>query len=274
MTYATNPSRRFHGNRSTDEQEQDRIRVRTMNFRTAMCFVLLLFVGQSAAAQQTDVTVRDGRFENPNSIICSLAYLPTIPGDEIWEVSSRDIADISCFSTDQLNCKIFRHGAFCAVNLDDLVARHRASAAAKTVIYVHGNRTDELWSQARGLQVFGALFGSERERQPVRFVIWSWPSDPQLRRVHEYRVNSQRSVEQGRVLASFIEMLGSKSPIGLIGFSFGVQCVIRGAEQLCPAPVSRRLICRSSRSPRHCRSRGFVSTTRLAVSKARPRLWN
>jgi hypothetical protein len=75
--------------------------------------------------------------------------------------------------------------------------------------------------------------GRDLDRPAIRFVIWSWPTDPQSRRVKEYRENSQRSVWEGKILAAFLRELGTNEPIGLIGYSFGAQAVVSATEAAC-----------------------------------------
>ena len=154
-------------------------------------------------------------------------------GDEIWLISSRCIPTCGPVDLSRLDCFRWCGLSFTSDEYRALVAEHREPSDKRTVIFLHGNRTNFEWAATRGLQVFNGVFGSDLNRPPVRFVIWSWPADPQRRRAKEYKQNSQRSVWEANALAEFIGELGNDSPIGLVGFSFGAQTTLLAAEQAC-----------------------------------------
>lgn len=158
-------------------------------------------------------------------------------GDEIWVVSSRCIPSCSPFELDQLCCFRWNGVEWGREDRLTLIKEHQQLDDKQTVVYLHGNRTNLDWSANRGLSVFDSVFGTELARRPVRFVVWSWPADPQPRRLKEYHNNSERSVWEANVLAEFLQELGSSAPIGLFGYSFGAQSVVSAAEQACRANV-------------------------------------
>ena len=155
--------------------------------------------------------------------------------DEIWIVSSRCIETCDPVDLNQLKCFRWSGAEWIRDNQQVLLAEHLARPDKRTILFLHGNRTNLEWSAIRGIQVFDSVFGTALERPPVRFVIWSWPTDPQKRRVKEYRDNSQRSVWEANVLAEFLHKLGGTSTIGLMGYSFGAGGRRGGGKGLLPS---------------------------------------
>jgi hypothetical protein len=170
-------------------------------------------------------------------------------GDEIWIVSSRCLGHCEPIDLEKLRGFEWQAGEWPSADWHRLVSNHREADDKRTVIFLHGNRTDIDWSAKRGLQVFDCVFGADLNRSDVRFVIWSWPTDPQHHRLKEYRKNSERSIWEGQILAEFLNRLGTKSPIGIIGYSFGAQAVVSASEITC---------CESCEQNESCHQFGIV----------------
>jgi len=100
-----------------------------------------------------------------------------------------------------------------------------------TTVVVHGNlvvsgcAVDEAAPLYRRIQRLAA-------GRPYRLVIWSWPSQRVFRsHRQDARVKAARSDVQSYYLAECLERVDPKTPVGLIGYSFGAR-VITGALHL------------------------------------------
>jgi hypothetical protein len=102
---------------------------------------------------------------------------------------------------------------------------------AVTSIYVHGNRVDHEQAASEGLDVYFALAGKFDDLPPVRFVIWSWPSDQIHGQIRDVRVKADRTDTEAYYLASFLADMNPEVRVGLTGFSFGSR-IIAGAVHL------------------------------------------
>lgn len=199
--------------------------------RIALFVWLILTFGQTPFLNADDLFWRTAEAEN--------ACCPRLrAGDEIWIVSSRCLAKCEPIDLEKLRGFAWTAGEWPRADWHQLVTDHRASDSKRTVVFLHGNRTDIHWSARRGLQVFDLVFGADLNRSDVRFVIWSWPTDPKHHRMREYRENSERSVWEGQILAEFLKRLGTKSSIGIIGYSFGAQAVVSASEIACCEPFA------------------------------------
>ena len=87
------------------------------------------------------------------------------PQDEVWLVSARQ--DKQCGITVQRLCD----GQWIAANLVDLTQAHVEDQQKTSLIYVHGNRTDEVYARSRGLQFYENAFNGELCSGPIRFII-------------------------------------------------------------------------------------------------------
>ena len=87
------------------------------------------------------------------------------PCDETWFVSARSV---NCETTDlsKLKVEVFRDGCWTSSSLSELLQLHQDDAIGETVLYVHGNRTDEYSAKHRGRQVFGTCSFVARPRDP------------------------------------------------------------------------------------------------------------
>ena len=102
-----------------------------------------------------------------------------------------------------------------------------------TVVYVHGNRVEYGEAGGRGLAAYRALTRHAADPRPIRFVVWSWPSD-KLRGpkpMRDARVKATRTPTESYYLACFLSRLNPDTPLGLLGYSFGTR-IISGALHL------------------------------------------
>ena len=152
------------------------------------------------------------------------------PGDEVWVISARGL---ECGSADPCSLTVEQlcHGSFQPSTLQNLTDDHEANPSLQTVIYIHGNQTDEKFARARGLQMYENGLGCSSEcRGPIRFVIWMWKAERVLPRLYpDYMIKSQRSVGAGKMLGHTLAKFHDNDVV-LIAFSLGAQLVTSAME--------------------------------------------
>lgn len=150
---------------------------------------------------------------------------------QLWLVSTRDLPHGSQRSSRRLRPDVERYDSAATwqpSSLDELILDRDPRLV--TVLFVHGNDTDQDKARSKGLGIYRAL--SEAKMQPVRMIVWSWPADyvgGTLR--HDARVKADRTEADAWLLAQFILELDDGESISLVGYSFGAR-LISGALHL------------------------------------------
>jgi hypothetical protein len=108
---------------------------------------------------------------------------------------------------------------------------HELWRGGATVFFVHGNRISRHAARRRGLAVYSALVQQAVDQRPIRFVIWSWPSDRICGPLKDARIKARRSDQAAYELACVLNGMDPHEPVSLLGFSFGAR-VITGALHL------------------------------------------
>lgn len=150
------------------------------------------------------------------------------PCDQVWLVSTRSIPEFSLDACD-LNAIQLLDGCWHESNIQSFQAEHNENLKLQSVVYVHGNMTDLNWSIIRGLKVYENLIGNRQDSPPVRFVIWSWPSERQTVPIRDALLKSRKAVCVGYTLRAFLDTLQGTAP-ALIGYSFGGQVVVSALQ--------------------------------------------
>lgn len=101
----------------------------------------------------------------------------------------------------------------------------------QTVIYVHGNRVALGADAYEGLAVYDSLLTTKPPHEPVRFIIWSWPSSQIPGPIKDYQVKASRTNAVAWQLAWFLDQTPCDTPLALIGYSYGAR-VISGTLHL------------------------------------------
>ena len=115
-------------------------------------------------------------------------------------------------------------------SIDELLAAEQPSAA--TCVLVHGNHTDRQLAVTKGFEVYRTLVRGAKDGQPVRLVVWSWPSDQVPGSFREdARIKARRTNVEAFYLANFLDRLRGQNPVSLVGYSFGAR-VITGSLHL------------------------------------------
>ena len=146
--------------------------------------------------------------------------------DEIWLVSARQQNQCG------LSLQRLVDGQWVAANMAELTESHAVDSQKSSVVYVHGNRTDDRYARSRGLQFYENIFNSESCSGPVRFVIFAWRAEREkIRLSSDFNVKLQRSVDLGCAFANFLNEFNDRQMV-LVGFSLGGQVVLSGLAQL------------------------------------------
>ena len=120
-------------------------------------------------------------------------------------------------------------GRWTAASLDDVLASDDPRMA--TVVFVHGNRVSPGTDKQLGEMVYRRLVTAQSASQPFRLIVWSWPASTIRGLIRDYRVKAARTDPAGWQLAWFLQRGNPRTPVGLIGYSYGAR-VVNGALQL------------------------------------------
>jgi hypothetical protein len=105
-------------------------------------------------------------------------------------------------------------------------------SSVPTIVYVHGNRMTPGDARQQGLDVYRRLARySGSSGPPIRFVIFSWPSEQAGRLLRDVRIKAARTGPAGCQLAWLVDQMPAETPISLVGFSFGAR-IITGSLHL------------------------------------------
>jgi esterase/lipase superfamily enzyme len=89
------------------------------------------------------------------------------------------------------------------------------------VFHVHGNRASEAKATKRGMQTYDRTFLEWKDAPPVRFVIFTWPSDQIKGAIRDVREKAARADQHVFHLARLLTRLGQYREVSLIGYSYG-----------------------------------------------------
>jgi hypothetical protein len=160
-----------------------------------------------------------------------LAALPR-PEDSLWMFSTRHLGCPGSIDPADPDFQILRRDANDGWQDSDWTAwDNSAVPQGLTVVYVHGNRTD--WNRAfeEGMDAYRALIGHTENAEPIRFVIWSWPSTRVRGLRRDVQTKAARSDADAYYLALFLARLEPGTRVGLLGYSFGAR-IVSGALHL------------------------------------------
>jgi hypothetical protein len=148
--------------------------------------------------------------------------------DQIWVVSCR--CDPTQDAVNPFHVARLQRGNWEASALSDLFRDHQTNTSLATMVFVHGNRYDLGLCKDRGLQFYHSIFQNDRERPPLRLVLFCWKSEVErLRPLPDFNIKSKRSVELGTAFGKFLCGFNSRKPL-ICSYSLGAQIVVKGLE--------------------------------------------
>ncbi|MEN1681719.1 MAG: hypothetical protein AAGJ46_19220 [Planctomycetota bacterium] len=159
------------------------------------------------------------------------------PQDEVLLVSVRGLGcstDTEAFAAG-LRCErhvqaMPRGQRWHGISLDEFLASFTPDRS--TIVFAHGNRIEENEVRSRSLYVYSRLVACRGDDRPLRYVIFSWPSDEIDGVLRDVRVKAARTRPAGLQLAWIVDQIHRPDvPLGLIGYSFGTR-VQSGAAHL------------------------------------------
>jgi hypothetical protein len=163
-------------------------------------------------------------------------------GDELWLISSREIRELPADAA-ALSCRRAVADGWKASSLNDFLNQVRQQPGTQTVVYVHGDRTDEFWARRRGKQVYQATTGNRPAIPPTRFVIWAWPSEQPnkcfRRPVMDFSKSLDRSRIDGFSLGFFLSHLPDETDPLLVAYSLGSQVTLTALAELAASGCQR-----------------------------------
>lgn len=200
--------------------------------RTALtrAVVLCLILSAAAASYGDTQTAATAAVDMPiNGAPCSTIPQPR-PQDELWLVSCRGLG---CNSVEEQVGKLGhwrydRKQGWAKATLPELLATDDLDVI--TTVFVHGNRIccDEAFS--KGWRAYRTMVRCADDR-PIRFVIWSWPSEPLKGPVNDARVKAWRTDPAGYYLGWYLDQLNPEAPVSLWAHSYGAR-IVTGALHL------------------------------------------
>jgi hypothetical protein len=149
--------------------------------------------------------------------------------DELWLVSNRSLnCDVEAQAAHLKYWRYDREVSWVRADLAELLATD--SPQAVTTVFVHGNRIPACEAFTKGWTAYRTLVRCADER-PVRFIIWSWPSDKVGGLVQDAREKACRTNPSGYCLAWFLDQLDPAVPVSLWAHSLGAR-IVTGALHL------------------------------------------
>ncbi len=92
-----------------------------------------------------------------------------------------------------------------------------------TVVYIHGNRIERGKDRSQGMQIYRSLTRHGNSNQPIRFIIWSWPSTAISGPLKDYKLKANRTQPAAWQLAWFLDQLPARTQISVLGYSYGAR---------------------------------------------------
>ena len=138
--------------------------------------------------------------------------------DQIWLISTRGLG---CPNGTEPALQVWLYdgaGGWTASSVQAFLATDNSTVP--TDFYVHGNLETVDTAAERGLAVYGRLAAQPPASQPMRFVIWSWPTDPGKHFLRLARMHAHRADVDAYYLAWLVNRIDHRVPVGLVGYSF------------------------------------------------------
>lgn len=194
--------------------------MRSVNTPTRTPALLALVAGFAVLAATAWVRAEDD---------ACLEYASLRPQDEFWIASTRDLCEIPSTGS-ELPIDWQRQDPDGARHPTTVDALFENASQAITVFYVPGNRIANEEAERRAWRLYGVLKAAS-DAQPLRVVLWSWPSDKIKGQRADIRVKSERTLPESFYLGAVLRRFKVQDQVSLVGYSFGAR-IICGALHL------------------------------------------
>jgi hypothetical protein len=173
----------------------------------------------------------------------SLTSMPEV-ADRFWMISTRSLTSSTCnVNLESPELRIHRldcRGKPSPTTLDEYL--DALTPERQVVVYVHGNRMASNQVVHRSFSVYRNIIRC-KEKRPMDWVIWSWPSSKQGTLIHDARRKASRTDAQGLYLAWLLrKQIKQADSTKMIGFSFGSRVITGALHSLAGGKLGGRLL--------------------------------
>ncbi len=186
---------------------------------------LLLLLPAALLASGSGACGADGACQTcPTAAVAPVCVTLPRPQDQLWLVSDRSLG---CTEVDQKASNLhywhyepgrgWQSAASAAFFAAD-------DPAAITTIWIHGNQISHGDAFQVGWTAYSAIARKTTDERPLRFVIWSWPSERTDAGLFEdVRIKASRTGPSSLHLARFIDAMSSEVQVTIMAYSFGAR---------------------------------------------------
>lgn len=169
--------------------------------------------------------------------------------DQLWLLSTRRLG-CGAEETLPVGLGVYRYEGcrWRTATFDEFLAASAAPMASH--VWVHGNQISAEDACQGGLQVYRALAACAPAETPLRFVIWSWPSQKQHGPLRDVKAKAERSDLDALYFGWFLGQLEPTGPVTLSGYSFGARIITGGLHLAGGGELAGRVLEPRPESPR------------------------
>jgi hypothetical protein len=176
----------------------------------------------------------------PEPFVAELLEPASSACDDLWLVSTRASRD-PCRPPHPERMRYWRCVDRNWVESDLEAFTASATPQAPVVVWVHGNNMPPSSAQASGMLVHRLV--TRCHTGPMRFVIWSWPSERWTSSVvDDVRIKAPVSESQGYFVAWLVDRLPVDTNVALIGYSYGARVISAGMHMMAGGVIRGRTL--------------------------------
>lgn len=166
-----------------------------------------------------------------SSRVCANELESDCAPDQIVLASTRNYASAvgHVLDLDEFVGFVCEPSGTCSNQAVNLFAPH---SFVETWVFVHGNQISAEMAIDRGTRVYRALRARCDRKGPIRFVIYSWPTQRETGRLADAVIKTRRTNAEAFYFGNFLSAIASKSPLNVVAYSFGARVVCGGLHLL------------------------------------------
>ena len=191
---------------------------------------------------------------SPSTPDCNQSAYRVRPQDEIWIINSRGLCGVAADDVaQQLRYEQYLPGK--GWTASDFVTFSHQPSGMVTSFFIVGNYYTHPETIQTGWYAYHRLVARCAEGVSLRFVMWSWPSDPVPGgRLPDAKLKYTRVDPSAFQLAALIDRLDPATPISMCGSSFGVGIAAGSLQLLAGSRLGRYQLPPRSRPVRNIRA--------------------
>ncbi|MFI4876665.1 MAG: hypothetical protein ACIALR_15045 [Blastopirellula sp. JB062] len=169
--------------------------------------------------------------ESDDGYCCPNYHEAIRPGDEIYIVSTRCLPGGCGYQLPVEQMSVERYDGqlgWVESSWEEATAGDQFDC---TSVFVHGNWMNAWWAKRRGWAMYHEMTRGWNAERRLRYVIWSWPTQPDSKSLASIRRNAARADSEAYYLAWFLSQLPPDEKTSLSAFSLGAR-VVSGALTL------------------------------------------